>query len=205
MGLSDALLAGDAQLTILLLGIFAPPSDVGLYRIAVSISVLLLLPTVVVNMTVGPVLATLYSQSKYMQLQRVITHSARAQLAGTLALSLPLAIFGGPILKFLFGPEFQSAAGTLRLIILGQAISSSFGPNDTLLNMANREKRVARAFFISLIATFLTVTILAPFYGKYGAAAAFVLSIAIWNILTWHDCRQRLGINTSVWPIRSDT
>ena len=84
-----------------------------------------------------------------------------------------------------------------------QLFSAALGVNAGLLNMTGHEKRVTMGMGIALALNVVTVGALAPTWGMYGAAAAYVLSMATWNVLTWRDARRLVGIETSIMPVRA--
>lgn len=198
LGMSEGLLMLEAQLAVLFLGLVASAVEVGLFRIAASTAVALIAPIFLVSAVVSPQLSRLHASGDVARLQRLVAFAARAQFAIVLLLSLPLLLAGEEILALVFGSEFAAAAGPLRLMLLGHIASSAFGVNVPLLNMTGQERRVTRAMAVALVLNLIVLTALAPDYASYGAAAAFVVSIFTWNLLTHRDARRLLNIETSV-------
>lgn len=200
LGLGGGVRTLQAQLLIILLGLLASSAEVGLFRIAASTTVMLMAPMTVVQLVTSPQFARLHAQGDRLRLQKLAKRAAQAQFAGVLALSLPLFVAAEPIVAFVFGDEFEASAGPLRLLLIGQIVNSAFGPNVPLLNMTHHERRVVRAMLIALFLGVATIAALAPIWGMFGAAAAFLVSMSTWNLLTWLDARQLLGIDTSLLP-----
>ena len=200
MALGEGVLVINAQLGILLLGILAGATDVGLFRIAVSILTVVGLPLLLVNAVVSPVMARLFAEDDRRRLQHLCSSSAQAMGAAVLGMSLLLALWGDDLLSWLFGEEFAPALPALLLLCGGVFVSAAFGPNATLLNMTGHERRVTRAMAIGLVVNLALVVALVPVWGTPGAAVGMVGSMLVWNLLTWNDARRLLGIDTSLLP-----
>ena len=114
---------------------------------------------------------------------------------------MPLILFPEFLLNLVFGSEFASAAGVLRLLALAQVVNAAFGPNVALLNMTHNERRVTRAMAVALTVNIVAVPLLATRWGGMGAAIAVFMSLLIWNVLTWIDGRRILRIDSSLMPV----
>jgi O-antigen/teichoic acid export membrane protein len=197
MAMSDAMSVLQPQLALLLLGAMTSATDVGLFRIAVSISVMLILPAAIIETVATPIIARLHAQGDRRRLQHLLTRSAQAQLLGVLLLAVPLLIAAEPVLGAVFGSGFRDAAGVLRLLLVGQIANSAFGLNAALLNMTHHERRVTRAMVYSMLVNVASIALLVPWYGRMGAGAASVLALLVWNALTWIDAKRLVGYDTA--------
>lgn len=201
LALTDGIRTLQTELTVLLLGLLAVASDVGLFRIAAVTATIAGAPMTVLAHVLMPMIARLHAEQDQVRLQKVVTFSAYAQAAGVLLLSLPLLIVPDYLLSLAFGGEFAGAANALRIIAVGQIANAAFGPNIALLNMTHHERRVTRAMAIGLALNAATVLLLVRHWGIEGAALGFVISLLAWNLLTWIDARRLLGIETSILPL----
>jgi O-antigen/teichoic acid export membrane protein len=202
IGISDGLRVLQPQLAILLLGAATNPTEVSLFRIAVSTATTLGAPTVLVNGVIFPVLARLHAQKDHARLQTLVTRSARAQFAGTLLLSAPLLLAGKPLLTLVFGAQYAPATLPMGILLLGLIVNTAFGPNAPLLNMTGLERRVTRALIVAMVMTTISVAVLGRIYGALGTAIAILISQLTWNLLVSSDAKRLLGINTTVVPGR---
>jgi O-antigen/teichoic acid export membrane protein len=200
MGLVEGSRILQAELSILLLGFLTIPADMGLFRIAIVSATIAALPMTVIMLTTMPLIARLYAQESWDNLQKLLRYSAYAQTAGVALLALPLLIIPEFLLSFIFGPDFAAAADAMRIISLGQIANAAFGLNMQLLNMTHNESRAARAMGIGLGVNVATVLLFASIWGIAGAAIGFVIALLVWNVLTWLDARRILRLETSVFP-----
>jgi len=201
MALSAGILALQRQLSVLLLAVLVSPTDVGLFRIATATAVMLSAPQAIMFTVTSPMISRLHAQEDRRRLQTMLTHAAQFQFAGVLLLSLPLFIAPGPILAFVYGHQFAAASEVLRIILVGQLITTAFGLNGGVLNMTHHERRVTRAMTIALVLNAVTFVAFVPLWGTIGAAIGFVVSMLAWNIVTWLDARRLVGVDTSALPL----
>jgi O-antigen/teichoic acid export membrane protein len=198
MATTDGIRVLQTELTVVLLGLVVAPADVGYYRIATATAVMAAFASQAVAQVAIPIIPQLYAERDRPRLQNAVTAFAWAQLMGVLLLSLPLLLFPGQLIKFVFGASYLPAATPLRILVFGQLASAAFGPNTILLNMTHEERRLTRAVSIASGIGLVLVAILSVIAGATGAAVATVIWMLIWNLLTWADAKRFLGIETSV-------
>jgi O-antigen/teichoic acid export membrane protein len=199
LAMTDGMRTVQSEFSILLLGLLAVASDVGLFRIAVVTTSFCAAPLIVINWVAMPMIARLHAAGDGAQLQKIVTYSALAQTAGIILLSLPLLIAPAPLLGLAFGAGFEPAAAPLMIMVLGQIANAAFGPNIALLNMTHHEARVTRAMSIGMLLNLVTVLLFTSTWGITGAAAGYVVSLLCWNLIVTRDARRLLNIGTSVF------
>jgi O-antigen/teichoic acid export membrane protein len=205
MGLTQGMWILQGHLTILFLGLMATLHTVGIYRVAVSMALLVGVPATLFNVVGAPVIARLYAQGDTVRLQRLLTRFAAGMTLGTLCLSLPFFIAGSSLLSFVFGKEF-SEANVVLLVLCGSAvINSFFGVNAALLNMTGHQSRVTRALFVSLVMLVVCTPLLIMVSGGVGAAIASLISMLVWNFLMWRDARHLLALDTALTVLLKST
>jgi O-antigen/teichoic acid export membrane protein len=202
MAMTDGMRMLQPQVGVLLLGIWAAATQVGLFRVALSTMAMIAVPISLANSIAAPVLAKLHAEGDMRRLQQLSRRSAQAMVVGVLALSLPFLLIGDRLLEIVFGAEFGGAWPSLLVLCLGQLVSAGFGPNATLLNMTGHERRVTRAMALAVASNLSALLLLVPSLGPLGAAWASMVGLSIWNYLLWQDARRLLAVNTSFLPIR---
>jgi len=203
MALTDGMRTLQSELSVLLLGIIAAPTAVGLFRVAGATATVAAAAVPTVVLVALPVTARLFAEKDRERLQKAVTAFACAQFGGVLLLSLPLLLVPEFLLGLVFGDSFVPAATALRILAAGQIANAAFGPNAPLLNMTHHERRVTRAMGIGLALNIIGMIVLTPLYGLIGAAIAFVAGLICWNILAWIDSRRLLGVETSILGVRT--
>jgi len=203
MALTEGMRYLQGHLMVLMLGWFATQTDIGLYRVAEQVGILVALPVSVLNIVVAPFLSRLHAEKDHFRLKKIVSYASTGMFFGALSIFLVFALFGQSFLGLFFGAEFKPAYNTLLILCSGQLASSFFGPNATLLNMTHHERLVTRAFLVSLVLTASLGIGLVPGYGIIGAAIASTVGLLTWNILMWNYARRVLSINTSVIASRA--
>jgi O-antigen/teichoic acid export membrane protein len=202
LALTDGMRILQIEMTIVLVGLFASATQVGLLRIATAVATTAAVAMPVVTQVALPTIARLHAAGQPGQLQKLVTYSARVQFAGVCLLSLPLVFAAEPLLTLVYGPAYAAAADPLRIVAVGQIANAALGPNAALLNMTHHERRVSRAMAMALVVNVTGVLWLVHQWGAIGGAVSFVAGLVCWNVLTWRDGRRLLGIETSVLGVR---
>jgi len=196
LGLSSGLSVIKNRASILILGLFATTSQIGIYQVGITTAALAGLVLQVINTILAPQFASLFAQGEMKKLQRLVTTSARLALFFNLAATLVFIFFGKFLLALLFGPELVAAYVPLLIILAGQMVNSMAGSVGFLLNMTGHEKDVMKALGISVVLSVIVNLIFTPLWGINGAALATALSLIFIQIYQYIIVRQKLKINS---------
>lgn len=188
------------QAAILILGMFAPSSDVGVYGAVSQVALVVTVPLTAVNLAVGPHIARLYAQADKIGMQRVATWSAWVILLTGVSIAGVLAVAGKWILGLAFGSAFERGYVPLAILCLGQGASALLGASMIVLNMTHNEKQVAVAFVVAVVSNIALNFLLVPLYGLVGAAIAVATSLIVLNCLLAWQVHRKVGINPLPWP-----
>jgi len=185
----------NSQTDIVMLGLFRTPDVVGVYRVAVQCSLLVVLGLDIANMVVSPLMSRLYSEGDLVRLQRLTRVSARLVLASAIPVALVFGLFGSWILGRIFGAEYVAGLVPLGILAAGQIVNASAGAVVMLLNMTGREASVARGFVVSGVLNVVLNLAFIPRWGMNGAAAATAICIVVWNLYLCRATARELGIS----------
>ena len=199
MALTEGMRVFQGHLALLILGLLISLSDVGIFKVAVSISALIAMPISLINIVSASIVSDLYNKGEFRKLAKMARLMAILMVIGVSLLVLPFVFFGKELITWVFGAGYSQSALVLLIISGGHLVNAFFGINATLLNMTQHEKRVTRAFIYSLIVNVVLVVILVYYNGIIGAAVANSLSLIVWNIMMWYDANKLLTINSAAW------
>lgn len=191
------------QTDIIMLGWFTGSEDVGIYRVAVQGAMLVAFSLQVANAVLGPQFSRFYAQGDMVRLQHLVTQSARVILLTALPVALVFILFGALVVSWVFGAEFTTAHWPLAILAAGQLVNAGFGSVGFLLNMTGHESIAARMLWRTAFLNIVFNAVLIPLYGMNGAAIATTISLAIWNALLFRQVRQRLGIFSTAFHMKS--
>jgi len=189
------------RISILILGVFVDPAQVGIFRVADQMSLLIALGLQAMNVVVAPQFARLYAIGDKDRLQKLTTTSARVVLTLTLLVTVVFLLFGKPLLNLVFGAEFVPAYTPLCILAIGQVVSSITGSVGVLLNMTGHEQDTARGLTVAAISNVILNLILIPKFSINGAALSISITWTIWNVLLWLAVRRRLNINSTAFNL----
>lgn len=179
VGMSAKLLMNKAD--ILMLAPLAGLHESGLYGAAFRITFLLTFPQMVMMTVLTPLISEAFAKGEEHKIKPLLRMGLWAAAATAIPASLPLILFPGPIMAFLFGEAFREAAIPLALLTIGQLASSFASPMASLLMMGGREKAYGTLNAVGFGCHILMNFALIPLYGAVGAAiSTMVVSLLLW-------------------------
>ena len=187
---------------ILMLGVLASDSEVGLYRVALSGANIALFGLTTVNLVLQPYFARAWAAGNHLQLQRLASMGARVSIAAALPVLVLFWLGGTWLLTLVFGDAYIGAFWAMILLCVGQSVSALFGSTGNLLTMASREWVVLSGLVASTLINVGLNWLLIPRYGIEGAAIATGVSIAAWNIGLWSATWVLMRIDSSPLGLR---
>lgn len=201
--LSMAFAAGMNQINnyadILVLGVFHPAEEIGLYRVAFQTAMLVVFGLQIVGSVTAPHFARLHAENNFDRLQAFVTLAARFSFFFALTVACVWFWFGSTFLSLVFGRAYMESQTPLQLLLIGQVVNAFFGPIGLLMNMIGYEKYVARLMFAAAMLNLILNFLLVPTLGSIGAAAATAITLTVWNTGFWYICRTRAGIDSQAF------
>ena len=193
----------NTNLDIVMLGIYRPPEEVGVYKVVVMAATLVSFGMQAVNLVIMPRVVRLYEKGDIHALQALVTSSARLIMSLAIAVALVLTFFGSWILHSAFGANYAEGYTILMVLVVAQLINSAFGSVVLLLNMSGNEKEtmtgVAVASCVNVALNFLLI----PLYGSLGAAVATSATLVAWSAILCWRVNARMRINSSIIRFRN--
>jgi len=172
-----------AQTDIIMLGMYRPTSEVGIYSVVLG---LLLLITFVINsieVISGPKFSKLFAEKNFDELKYVARKSSQLAFFVSLPLIMVLLVFGEWILS-IYGEEFMYGYTALLILLAGQFVSSIVGPAGYFLDMTGYQKAFRNIVLMAGALNIVLNYILIPSYGITGAAIASFSSVFVWKVGT---------------------
>lgn len=202
LGMTWPLLVADLTLLMLtqadiwIVGAFRPQADVALYGAAARLVTLLIMPLLIVNAVMPPLIAENYAQGKTLLLQRLLRVTATLAGIPAVIVLLSFLLFGEQILAAVFGAYYGDGAAVLAMLSLGQLASVFTGSCGVTLAMTGHQTLM---MVITVISGSLTVAagLLAVVpYGILGVAGATACGLVLQNVLLWSGVRYKTGLQT---------
>jgi O-antigen/teichoic acid export membrane protein len=192
------------QLEVILLGFLGDAREAGLFAGAWRLASLVTFSLSSFGLVCGPLVATEYHRSNFVELNKLIRFAARLTAASG-ALVIVLLVLTGRSLLGLMGPDFVAAYPTLIVLLAGGAVNAGTGIVAYLLTLTGHERVAALIFGIALILSLTLNILLIPVLGSMGAAIASSATVSMWNITMVFYVRRTLGIDASILclPLRN--
>jgi O-antigen/teichoic acid export membrane protein len=200
-GLPFILLGGlaviNSRIDILMLGSLKGAGAVGVYAVISRVTSLIIFALGILNNVLSPTFATLYSEGKLKQLQKLVTQTTRLITLFALVITIGLIVFRYWILQ-LFGTDFLQGQTALIILSIGYLVNAMTGSVGVLLKMTRYANFSAATMGFSVFLNVFLNFLLIPQWGVNGAATATAFSMIVGNIINVIWVRQKLGIKSTV-------
>ena len=184
----------------IMLGIFKTTEDVGIYNVAIKLSMITSMILASVNTVVAPRFAEFYGKKDFDSLKSLAQKSTKLIFFFSFPIFLFYVLFSDWCMK-LFGSEFGKGSYALVILSLGQLINAITGSVGLILMMTGRQREHLNLILIMTLSNIVLNAILIPKYGLIGAALATALSTSIGNILGVFWVKKYYGFYTikGIW------
>lgn len=184
---------GLVWLDTLLLGIYRPSDEVGVYQVATRLVALATLGSVPIASAFAPRITKMIQRQDWANLSAAYgattTWSTRLAVPG-LALCL---VVPGPLLG-LFGAQYSTAAAVTIILVVGKLVEAATGPCGMVLNMSSRVGLNATNNVVALALNIGLNVLLIPRFGLIGAALAWSVSLVLVNLARLIEVRATIGL-----------
>lgn len=194
------------RVDVLIVGLFLGAREAGVYAVAFRTAALASILQTAMNTTVAPRISKLFWSDRREELEATVLRSIRLIILPSLAVTIVLVVFGGPLLS-LFGESFRDGRSALAVYAVGQLVSVSNGPVGWLMNLTGHQSQAALVAGVSAGVCLVGYLVLIPTIGIVGAAAANAGAVVLKNLWSNAVVRRRLGFRISLLraaTIRSD-
>jgi O-antigen/teichoic acid export membrane protein len=191
VALADSLMS---RAGVLAFGLLGRTEDAGIFAVASSVALLTALPRIAVASAFAPTVSKLHARGDTGQLQTLLSQAALLSLIGTALVAAPLFLVA-PWLIGWFGPGFSAARVPMLILVAGQVVAASSGPQQHLITMTGRERAAAVLFASAAGGGFVLAVLAGHAWGLNGAAAAIAASMVAWNVAMGSYIRRSLGLN----------
>ncbi len=198
LAMSAGLINLNTQLNLLILGVLKAPTEVGLYRVAVQVSLLSGFAYTALNFLANQRFAHFRAAEDPYGAQSTATSMARIAAFCALGVPLVLLLGGNFLVPLVFGSGFRSALMPMLILTIGQCLNAFVGMPRSLLVMNGMEKRVMAITALAVVINCILCLALIPHFGSNGAAWASTLATGLWNLSLWLTARAMTGLDTSV-------
>ena len=197
MMLSSSVLLMMSWVDSIIIGIFKPDAEIGIYNVAIRLAMISSIILGSVNSIVAPKLSFAYNNNIKKAFAKIVKESTRLIFFSTLPILLLLVLFPTLLLS-IFGEEFINGRNTLLILLIGQAVNAMSGSVGVIMQMTGKEKQFRNILFFALLINISLNLFLIPVHGILGAAIASTISIIFWNITSVLYIYRKLHVLTFI-------
>tara|TARA_R110002167_G_scaffold366448_1_gene597390 strand:- start:11202 stop:12551 length:1350 start_codon:yes stop_codon:yes gene_type:complete len=176
-----------------LLGLFSNAEQVAYFAVANRIAMLVSFILLAINGVLSPKFAEISNDNDIQRLQKLYRSSTNLMIVVACPILVLSFIFSADILS-LFGPQYQAASTTLRVLVAAQFVKVIVGAVGQLLIMTGKEQVQRKNLAVAVISLLILSLILMPNYGALGAAIATFVAMTINNGLGLFNVIKKLNI-----------
>ena len=181
------------QVPIVILGVMGLPSEqLSALQLALSFSLLVGLPMVVINLVMGPELAKLLSNESKRDAINLASRMTRLGLLLCFPLGVTVALFSELIVVGIYGSDYGYATTVVTVLALSALLNVAFGPLSYVLTLSGFERQAAAGQLLGLFIMSLAIIVSARELGSLGGAMGVFLGTAARNILLVVMCGRYL-------------
>lgn len=161
---------------ILALAYLATTADVGLFRVAFQLVLLVAFVQQAVEVSTVPVMAKYVAEHDLQGLSRYGQQQIALTLGGALVPALLLVAIPAEILS-IFGPAFEPASTAVRVMVAAQIFALCCGPIGSAMLSLGKQKTMMVNAIVGATVLCILLVILVPAFGVHGAAWAVAASV----------------------------
>jgi O-antigen/teichoic acid export membrane protein len=166
----------------LILGVFRPPSSVGLYSAGITLARLLLAGAAALTYIYLPVVARLTRSGNRDDIRSSYVTATRWIVLVTFPLFLLFALLPGLCLAAVFGRSYAGGATALAIIAWGSFLSTAVGPSAATLAGVGHARTLLVVTILSASVNVATSFALIPSLGLVGAAIAWTTARFVYSL-----------------------
>ena len=195
MFLSSSLFMVMSWTDTIMLGMWRTEEEVGIYNVAVRLSMITSFTLGAINSIAAPKFAEFWGKKDLEGLKKIAQQSTKL-IFWTSAPILILYILFPKFFMDIFGKEFRGGASALVFLTIGQFVNASVGSVGYILQMTGKQKIFQNVVLIGSIINIILNIILIPTFGETGAAIASAIAISFINIIPFFLIRYYYGFFT---------
>lgn len=169
-------------------------SQVSALQLALSASMLIALPLVVITTITGPELARLNRNGPNISSLAPSIKATRLAASVSFIVLMPVMLFAEQIIELVYGREFMFAANPIRVLCVAQFVNVCFGLTGQLLISSGLERATVKAQLSGLIVTIVFGLSMVRSFGSLGVAFAMLLGMLTWNFMLARWVSRHFGI-----------
>ena len=176
----------------LMLSVFKPASDVGIYNLPYKVLEVIVFLSIIFVGIVFPILAK-YIKNDIEKFKNAFKLSHDALLITAIPLIFGGYILAKPIITLLGGNDFMASVAVFRILLFAVVIMFLNALISHIIIAAGKEKDVAKIHFIGAILSITTNLVFIPLYTYIGASATTIFVELVMLVLGYWIVKKTIG------------
>jgi len=182
---------------ILLLAVFQPSKETGIYYAAAKTAGLALFIHYAVGTAYAGRIAAAHALNDTAAVNDLVSKAVRWTFIPSAVVMVAILVVGYPVLAG-FGETFTDAYPLMFVLAVGILAKAATGPADTILNMLGHQRASALSIGLAAVISITLNVILIPRWGVTGAAIATSSALIAASAFNWYAARKLEGLNLFV-------
>jgi O-antigen/teichoic acid export membrane protein len=185
---------GWSEAQILILGSLVSSDQIGIYNVALRLTLVLTIFQTAFGTVFAPIIAELHQASNMSELSRLLKVITRWSASITIPVFLVMFCFAEDLLR-IFGEEFVAGKLVLQVLALGLFFNVAVGPIGWFIVLTGRSYlSLINSCFALLVNIWVTIFLTAKF-GIIGAAIAILLGLLVINFMRLVQIKFIFGVH----------
>jgi len=181
---------------LIILGIFKPSSQVGVYEVAFRMGVfVILLFTPAVGFLFQPIMSRFDAEDEQQQMDDLYTVATRWMVVASFPVFALFFLFSEQTLVFMFGESYRTGETALRVLLVGFLISLLPGLTGNFLTAVGETKLLMYISAGTMLLNVAVNLVLIPMYGIVGAAIATATARTLNNTVQSYLIYREYGVS----------
>jgi len=182
---------------IVVLGFVAEARDVGIYKVLLLLSGIMLLPQTIINQYIQPEIAKSFKSRDFRSIYVTLRWWGAVISSVAIITGVIICLYYKEIILFSFGDGYIPTIESLYMMVLASIVNAMFGSAGMVLMMSGAEGYAKKSLIVGVVVNIVLSSLLIPSYGVSGAALSFAATTLVWNSLMRNYSKKALGIETS--------
>lgn len=179
---------------VLLLNLFRPSAEIGIYYAAAKTTALALFVLYAVGTAYAGRIAAASALGKRDEIETLVGQAVRWTFIPSATVTLVILAAGYPVLAT-FGDGFTDAYPLMFVLALGILTKAAMGPSEIILNMLGHQRISALSLGSAAVLAVVLNLALIPLWGVTGAAIATASAVITMSLINWYAMRRLEGLN----------
>jgi O-antigen/teichoic acid export membrane protein len=196
ISLTSFILLSAADLWIL--GAFRSQSEVAVYGAAARLVALIVMPLVITNLVLPPVIAEMYAEGKTARLERTLRAYSTISGVPSLLIIIAFVLLGGPILGLVYGSYYEAGTTVLVILSTGRLVAVWSGSCGAVLQFTGHQRSMLWVNLLTSPLFLIGALLVVRQYGAIGVASMSAAITVLQNVALVLVAKRKTGMWTHV-------